>query len=149
LNVDARLNIINQRNKKACRHHHLSQCRGIVLLRIYSFSKDERIRKRSEFNRLKSAKQTIHNQNFIAVVDQNHSQNIRLGITVTKKVGSAVTRNRIKRIVRESFRVNKNQIVGHRDIHVIAKKSAALCASKDISNSLQQLFDELIRRLNY
>lgn len=118
-------------------------------MRDNSFSKDERIRKRSEFIRLKGAKQAIQNQQFIAVIERNRTEKNRLGITVTKKVGSAVTRNRIKRIVRECFRKNKNNILGNRDIHVIAKKNAALLAPKEVSNSLQQLFVEISRRCGH
>lgn len=69
----------------------------------------------------------------------------RLGITVTKKVGNAVVRNRIKRLCREFFRLNKHQITGYRDINIIAKKQAAALPAKDVFSSLKHLFDRIPR----
>jgi ribonuclease P protein component len=47
----------------------------------------------------------------------------RLGITVTRKVGTAVRRNRIKRLVREWFRLRR-AMLGALDVVVIAKREA-------------------------
>jgi len=149
VNVDARFRSVNPTKRKGLAGITIFYEQGNCFLRDNSFTKDERIRKRSEFNRLREAKQAIHNQQFIAVIDRNRCEKNRLGITVTKKVGSAVTRNRIKRIARECFRKNKNRIVGHRDIHIIAKQNAAQCAPEDISKSLQQLFAEISRRCSH
>jgi ribonuclease P protein component len=54
----------------------------------------------------------------------------RVGITVSKKVGNAVTRNRIKRLVREFVRRNEFVPV-ECDVVVIAKRSAAKVAGYD------------------
>lgn len=67
----------------------------------------------------------------------------RLGITVTKKVGNAVVRNRIKRLCREFFRFNKHNITGHWDINIIAKKQAAGLSAKDVFSSLKHIFDRI------
>lgn len=55
----------------------------------------------------------------------------RLGITVSKRVGSAVTRNRIKRLVREFVRHNKSWLPEGHDVVVIAKRSAAAVRGLD------------------
>ena len=49
----------------------------------------------------------------------------RLGITVTRKVGKAVTRNRVKRLVREVFRRQRRHFRPGLDMVWIAKRSAA------------------------
>ena len=72
-----------------------------------TFSKDERLLKRESFiNLTKSGRKTC-NYFFIANYKEGSTYGqTRLGITVTKKVGGAVVRNRIKRLVREYFRNN-------------------------------------------
>ncbi len=47
----------------------------------------------------------------------------RLGITVTKKTGNAVFRNRMKRLIREFFRRNKDLFPAGHDTIVLAKKN--------------------------
>lgn len=46
-----------------------------------------------------------------------------MGMAVTRKTGPAVTRNRIKRVIREFFRLNQHEICGGLDIAVVPKRS--------------------------
>ena len=62
----------------------------------------------------------------------------RLGLTVSSRVGNACTRNRIKRIVRELFRLNKD-IFPMADCVVTAKLGAAQLSNKEISTELLEL----------
>jgi ribonuclease P protein component len=43
----------------------------------------------------------------------SNKDHFRLGISVSKKLGNAVTRNRIKRAIRENFKIHKEDIIGH------------------------------------
>jgi ribonuclease P protein component len=58
----------------------------------------------------------------VFVMDRYDSAPARLGITVTRKVGNAVRRNRIKRLVREWFRRRAREL-GSCDLVIIAKRS--------------------------
>ena len=53
----------------------------------------------------------------------NEYEHFRLGISVSKKIGNAVTRNRIKRAIRENFKVHKQDMIS-KDIIVIARQPA-------------------------
>lgn len=67
----------------------------------------------------------MHSARFVWLVAVGASSHPRLGITVTKKVASAVGRNRIKRMLREAFRSHREALPAGIDLVVIAKRQAA------------------------
>lgn len=69
--------------------------------------------------------QKLHTAHFVVITRGSDRSEARLGITVSSKVGNAVVRNRIKRLVRECFRGLRDEIVPARDILIIARKGAA------------------------
>ncbi|MBF0379649.1 MAG: ribonuclease P protein component [Magnetococcales bacterium] len=64
----------------------------------------------------------------------------RLGMTVSKKVGNAVVRNRIKRVVREFFRQNRSLLTSSFDCVVIARPRAGKTSGAELTKSLAKLF---------
>jgi ribonuclease P protein component len=88
------------------------------------FRRGDRLKKRYEFKQAQLSGRRIHTPHFLIVVQPNALQNTRLGITVTKKVGTAVQRNRIKRVVREVFRRNRQLFPLSHDLVFIAKRGA-------------------------
>lgn len=73
---------------------------------------------------------------------REQAQETRLGITVTRKVGNAVVRNRIKRLVREVFRQHRQRLPSGLDIVWVAKQQAAgACFAEILAD-----FDALVRR---
>jgi ribonuclease P protein component len=64
---------------------------------------------------------------------------VRLGITVSKKVGPAVTRNRVKRLVREAFRVRKALFGEGLDVVFIAKKSASDATYDQVASDVERI----------
>jgi len=111
----------------------------------YSFTKADRILKRHEFIALANSGRRIQNEYFIAVFSPGRNGRSRLGVTVTKKVGKAVKRNRIKRLVREFFRLNRQFISGAWDINIIAKNQIADISSEQAYRALQNIFNRISR----
>ncbi len=63
-----------------------------------------------------------------------------IGISVSKKVGNSVVRHRIKRLIKESFRLNKQLFNVNYHYVFIAKKSAKDKSYKEIESALLHLF---------
>ena len=118
-------------------------CNWITALHSRSFTKADRLLSRISFVKLTGKGKKIQNHYFIVFYSPNQLDRSRLGITVTRKIGSATTRNRIKRISREFFRNNRQRISRNWDINLIAKKEAASISSEEAFLSLKNLFDRL------
>jgi ribonuclease P protein component len=70
---------------------------------------------------------------------------VRLGITVSRKVGNAVVRNRVKRRVREWFRAERASLAASVDVVVIGRAPAAALAFTDFANELSDLSSAALR----
>src|SRR5437764_13610453 len=92
--------------------------------RSESFRPSERLRKRSEFLRVQRQGRKLGTPHFLLFLLPGPGERPRLGITVSKKVGGAVERNRIKRLVREVFRRNQSVFPAGKDLVVVARRGA-------------------------
>jgi len=70
----------------------------------------------------------------------------RLGITVSRRVGPAVVRSRVKRGIREWFRRTEVELADGKDLVVIARASAAEASPRDIAEDLDRAMRQLSRR---
>ena len=113
----------------------------------FSFTKADRLLKRKEFIQLSKVGRRLQNNHFIAIYAPGRLDRCRLGITVTRKVGRAVKRNRIKRLIREYFRLHRHLISGKWDINVIAKKEVVNLSGDEIFSSLQNIFERISQRV--
>ncbi len=93
-----------------------------------SFPPEVRIVRSSEYRSLYKAGKKIHSDSFILFWRENGKGHHRLGLTVSRKVGNAVIRNRVKRLFREIFRKARHEIPGHFDLLVNAKSG---CGNMD------------------
>lgn len=76
---------------------------------------------------------------FLVVWNANDLTDPRLGITVSKKVGCAVIRNRVKRFVREVYRQHRSLLPAV-DINVIARREAVLLEFSSAQRELEKAF---------
>ena len=91
------------------------------LKRRFLFPKSVRIRKRSHFLRLLKEKNRWKGIYVVIDFRFNESSLPKLGITVTKRFGKAVLRNRFKRLTREAFRTNLHSFPSSIEINVFPR----------------------------
>ena len=94
------------------------------LSRTRTLGKDARVRKRREFLQIQNAGRRVATRHFLVTYLCKGEGMPRLGITVTKKIGNSVVRNRVKRAVRETFRTNAACLSRGASIVVIARDGA-------------------------
>ena len=101
-----------------------------------SFPKGARLTRRSEFLALSRRARKLHTPHFVVLTQPNDRGESRLGITVTKRVGNSVTRNLIKRRVREFFRRARGALRSAEDFVIIARQGAESLSLAEVTAEL-------------
>ena len=108
----------------------------------YFFLKQNRIRKKKDFKEVYSFKKKIYTQNFIVYFKTNKLNIYRLGISVKKTiVKNATDRNRIKRLIREEFRINKNRFKQPIDIIFVVRGDCSNKKNQEIYEELKPIWN--------
>ena len=98
--------------------------------------KKYRLRKNMEFRRVYNGGKSYWNRNLILYVRKNDLENSRIGITITKKIGNAVVRNRIRRRMKEIIRLKLGNIKPGYDLIIIPKKNVQDISYKDLESAM-------------
>lgn len=104
---------------------------------------------RRDFVNLNRAGKRFQTEHFTIIFMKNGLGIARLGITVTRKIGNAVKRNRIKRRVREYFRLHKDLFPKDYDFVISAKKGSDTLDFLKVKEELGEfILDKKIRILS-
>lgn len=100
-----------------------------------------KVQKNSDFRIIYNRGKSYSNSLFVMYVNRNYklSSKSRLGISVSKKVGKSVTRNRVRRLVYEIYRLNVNKIKVGYDIVFIARVNSKNKEYVDVEKSILNL----------
>ena len=98
-----------------------------------------RIKKNAEFRAVYRRGKSFSNNLLVLYVYRNKKSINRLGISVSKKVGKSVIRNRIKRLIKENFRLNIEDIKVGYDLVFIARNLSNGKSYIEIENSMKNL----------
>jgi ribonuclease P protein component len=102
-----------------------------------------RIVRASDYRSIYGTGQKVHAERLVLYGRENGLDHSRLGMTVSRRVGKAVVRNRVKRLLREIFRKSADDIPNHFDFIVNAKRA---CATADYL-TLREEFLAAVRKL--
>jgi ribonuclease P protein component len=101
------------------------------------------IKKNNEFQRIYKKGKFIAGKYIVLYCYRNRLDIKRIGITVSKKVGNSVKRNRLKRLIRESYRYYENSILNGYDLIFVARNYDTLPGYYDIKKEIKFLLKRL------
>lgn len=114
----------------------------------HSFPKRNRLRRRREFQKVQNEpNQKVASGVLLALLRPNSLGVTRLGLTVSSKVGNAVVRNRIRRHLREWFRLHQDELVAGQDIVVVARTSSARATQKQLHQAIERATGSLQKKI--
>jgi len=97
------------------------------------------LKKNYEFKMVFSKGKWFRGKYIIIYLLQNSSARNRIGIAVSRKVGKSVTRNRLKRVIRECYRYYKNDIKIGYDIVILWKNSSNIITFYELNEDMKKI----------
>ena len=115
---------------------------------MFAFDKSARLLKRHDFIKLSANARKWITPNFIILLGEPAESYSRLGITVSKKVGNAVARNHVKRLIRDFFRSNREKFPIS-DYNIIARSGAVYLGYAAVCQELANALNRIGQRNNH
>ena len=108
-----------------------------------TFSKGDRLRTSGEFRKVFDNGRRLGGRKVRLYVLENGTDRSRLGLSIGKKAGNAVRRNRIRRVLREAFRLNRHILSPGYDIVMVATRGWGEEGLGDVEPEIVRLFQKL------
>lgn len=103
----------------------------------------ESLKKNYEFRTVYRRGKSLANKYLVVYKYKNNKGSNRVGISVSKKVGNSVVRSRVTRLIRESYRLNEENVNQEGwDLVIIARSAANGASYMEVSNSLVNLLKQ-------
>ena len=98
--------------------------------------KSFRVKREKDFKAIFTDGTSFANRKFVVYQLENQQNHFRVGLSVSKKLGNAVTRNQIKRRIRHILQSVKGSLVEHVDFVVIARKGVETLEYAEMEQNL-------------
>lgn len=105
----------------------------------HAFPREERLTRRADFLRVYKEGKKHVGRTYVLYVVHSPGQGRQVGFTVSRKVGKAVTRNRVKRVMREVYRQHRPQLLTDVQIVLVARPAAAKLSYQEAWAALHSL----------
>ena len=107
---------------------------------------DHRLKKNSQFNYIYKKGEKVHTENFTLFVVKSKFSCYKIGFSISKKLGKANKRNKLKRRMREIVR--NLQVPSFCNYVLLAKENATSLEFCDLKKELEKLFEKVEKKLN-
>src|SRR5262245_21119022 len=111
-----------------------------------TFRPHEHLRRPADFRRAFDRKRSVSDERLIVYACENGLAHSRLGLSVSRKVGTAVVRNRLRRLYKEAFRLTKADLPTGLDL-VLIPRGTVTPSLEEVKESLSKLVAQIARRL--
>ena len=115
-------------------------------MKQYGLPRKARLQKRSEYERVYQQGEKLGDRLLLLFMLPNELGRSRVGVTVSRKHGKAVRRNRLKRLLKEAFRLSQHELPRGFDYVLIPRPRPEPAHLQEFQRSLKHLAARLARR---
>jgi ribonuclease P protein component len=112
----------------------------------HSFPKSLRLRTPAEFKAVYDAKRSVSDARLVVYAKPNGAMPSRIGLSVSRKVGNAVRRVRLRRLLREAFRLHQHELPAGFDFVLVARAPKEEPTLADYVEAMKSLFPSAVKR---